>query len=196
MKTLKRIALAGLLACAGTGAALADECSGRDHNTGTALGALGGAAIGGAASHDAGGAVAGAVVGALAGNAIARSQDCNSRDERHADYGRGYGPNVVQYQPAYIAPDENDYWGVESYDDFNNDYRHIFMEIQRGRDEGSLSRGEANHYLSQLQRIRQRADWEQRSGRFNPDDIEAQLRDLRGTIHYARNEGQEGYDRR
>ena len=201
MQTWKCAAVAAFLACAGTGTAFADDCTGRDHTGGTVLGALGGAAIGGAASHNAGGAVAGAVVGGLAGNAIARSQDCARTEDRRTDYDRGYGPGYsgayAGYQPSYIPPDEDDYWGVDSYDDFNNDYRHIWTEIQRGRDEGSLSRGRANHYLSELQRIRERADRQQRSGRFDPEDIEARLRDLRGTIQYARSErGGDGYDRR
>jgi len=188
--------LVGLLTTAAAGTAFADDCTGRDHTTGTVLGALGGAAIGGAASHDAGGAVAGAVVGGLAGNAIARSEDCNRTDERRAAYGDPYRTGGVQYRPGYRGPDEDDYWGVESYDDFNKDYRHIYAEIQEGRDEGSLSRGRANHYLSELQRIRERADREQRSGRFDPQDIEARLHDLRGTIRYARAEGDDRNYRR
>ena len=186
------IGFACFLSILGCGAAFADDCSGRDHTTGTILGAVGGAAIGGAASHDAGGAVAGAVVGGLAGNAIARAQDCDRRNDRRGEY-RG---RVAYYQPSYIGPDEDDYWGVESYEDFNNDYRHIWMEIRHGREEGSLSRYDADRYIDRLRRIRERADWQQRAGRFDPEDIEAQLRDLRQTIHYARREGQEDYYRR
>lgn len=186
------IGFACLLTVAGAGTAFADDCSGRDHTAGTVLGAVGGAAIGGAASHNAGGAVAGAVIGGLAGNAIARAQDCNRQDDRRGEYRGG----VAYYQPSYIGRDEDDYWGVESYEDFNNDYRHIWMEIRRGRDEGSLSRYDADRYIDRLRRIRERADWQQRSGRFDPEDIEAQLRDLRQTIHYARREGGEDYYRR
>lgn len=186
------LGIACMLTMLGAPAALADDCSGRDHTTGTVLGAVGGAAIGGAASHNAGGAVAGAVVGGLAGNAIARAQDCDRRSDGRERYRGG----AAYYQPAYIGPDEDDYWGVESYEDFNNDYRHIWAQIRRGRDEGSLTRGDADRYIDRLQRIRQRADWQQRSGRFNPEDIEAQLRDLRRQIHYARREGREDYYRR
>jgi len=196
MKNWKCAAVAGFLACASGGTALADDCSGRDHTAGTVIGALGGAAIGGAASHDAGGAVAGAVVGGLAGNAIARAQDCDRTQEGRGDYGRGYGGGVAYYQPSYIGPDEDDYWGVESYEDFNNDYRHIWAEIRRGREEGSLSDYDAARYVRRLQYIRQRADWQQQSGRFDPEDIEARLRELRGTIRYARREGGDDYDRR
>jgi hypothetical protein len=62
--------------------AFADACSGHSHDTGTALGAVGGAAIGGMASHSVGGAVIGGVAGGFAGNAIARNNDCN-RHERY-----------------------------------------------------------------------------------------------------------------
>ena len=174
------------MACVGTGSALADDCSGHDHTAGTVLGAAGGAAVGGSVSHNAGGAIAGAVVGGLAGNAIARSEDCGRRqdyDQRSRGYQQGH------YQPAYGGPDENDYWGVESYEDFNNDYQHIWAEIQRGKEDGTLSRRDAHRYADQLQKIRARADWQQRSGRFDPEDIEARLGQLRRTVHFARRDG-------
>lgn len=196
MNIWKSAGIACLFTLASAGAALADDCSGHDHTAGTVIGAAGGAAIGGAASHNAGGAIAGAVIGGLAGNAIARSQDCDRQYRRGGYDRRGYGGGVAYYQPSYIGPDENDYWGVESYEDFNNDYRHIWAEIRRGREEGSLSRYDADRYIRQLQQIRQRADWQQRSGRFDPEDIEAQLTDLRRSIHWARREGQEDYYRR
>lgn len=80
MKHFATIAAAALIALgAGTVSASADACSGRSHDTGTALGALGGAAIGGLASHNLTGAAIGGVAGGFAGNAIARSQDCNHR---------------------------------------------------------------------------------------------------------------------
>src|SRR3954467_1287794 len=125
MKIARTSAIAGLIGLLSAGAAYADDCSGRDHTTGTVLGAAGGAAIGGVATHNAGGAIAGAVVGGLAGNAIARSQDC-----QRSNYGpggnEGYerrdnGLAVGYYGRGYdVAPDEADYWGVESYDDFSN----------------------------------------------------------------------------
>ena len=74
----KMIAVAALALGAASAPAYADACSGHSHDTGTALGAAGGAAIGGLASHSIGGALVGGVVGGFAGNAIARSEDCNS----------------------------------------------------------------------------------------------------------------------
>src|SRR6478752_4178041 len=87
MKIARTSALACLVALLSGAAAYADDCSGRDHTTGTVLGAAGGAAIGGVATHNAGGAIAGAVVGGLAGNAIARAQDCDRSNYRRGDSG-------------------------------------------------------------------------------------------------------------
>lgn len=67
-----------------TSAAFADRCSGRDHNTGTVVGAVGGGLIGNAITHgSAVGVVGGAVAGGLAGNAIERDSDCNRPARRH-----------------------------------------------------------------------------------------------------------------
>jgi hypothetical protein len=84
---LNKIALstaaAALMLGLGATGAFADDCSGRDHSTGTVLGAAGGGIIGGVASHGNGlGIIGGAPVGGLAGNAISRDTDCN--DQQHA----------------------------------------------------------------------------------------------------------------
>jgi hypothetical protein len=182
------------LTLAGTSGSYADDCSGHDHDTGTVVGAVGGAAIGGVATNSVGGAVVGGVLGGLAGNAIARSQDCNRQyGDRQGYDGRGEVRSGYSgsYQQGYRGQaDENDYWGVESYDDFSADYRHISFSIQRGREEGIFSDSQARRYSYQLQQIRSRADWEQRSGRFDPQDIENRLNGLRNTMHVAREDGQ------
>ena len=159
MRTRSCLVIACAIGLASASAAYADDCSGRDHTAGTVIGAAGGAAIGGAASHNAGGAIAGAVIGGLAGNAIARSQDCDrNRGYERSRYGQdrqAYG----YYGPSYaVAPDENDYWGVESYDDFNADYSHIQYSIDRARERGSLRPSEARRFSGELQRIRYQAD--------------------------------------
>jgi Glycine zipper len=192
MKFARNSAIACLFGVLSATAAYADDCSGRDHTTGTVLGAAGGAAIGGVATHNAGGAIAGAVVGGLAGNAIARSQDCD-----RSNYGRGGneaydrrgggGPAVSYYGRGYdVAPDENDYWGVESYNDFSADYRHISVSIDRARERGSLTPYEARRFTRQLQQIQYRADAQQRRGRFDPQDTEQQLSQLREDMRSAR----------
>src|SRR5437868_5611175 len=109
MKYFPLIAVAAFLSFAGGQVALADDCSGRDHDTGTALGAVGGAAIGGLTSHSVVGAVVGGVVGGVAGNAIARNNDCN-RVERRADardaYEQGYADRAAEDR-AENRPIEN-----------------------------------------------------------------------------------------
>lgn len=202
MKKYRTPVLAGLFAVLTATAAYADDCSGRDHTAGTVLGAAGGAAIGGAVSHDAGGAIAGAVVGGLAGNAIARSQDCDRGGRRgYGGYDNG-GPAVSYYGQGYqVAPDENDYWGVESYDDFSADYRHISDSIDRARERGSLTPYEARRFSRRLQQIRFQADAQQRRGRFDAQDVEYQLGQLRDDMRSARRsnrdeQGSGGYDRR
>jgi uncharacterized protein YcfJ len=95
MKRLAKIAAAcAIVLSAGTITAAADDCSGHSHDTGTALGAGGGALIGGLASHSVAGAVVGGVAGGFAGNAIARNDDCNRHErgrERDSYYIDRYG---------------------------------------------------------------------------------------------------------
>jgi hypothetical protein len=110
MRNLIVAAAASAFLALGANAALADECSGHSHDTGTALGAVGGAAIGGLASHSVVGAVAGGVVGGFAGNAIARSSDCN--DEKRAEaadanehaYAEGYQDRAAEDRQANNYP--------------------------------------------------------------------------------------------
>ena len=190
MKFVTSVAVISLLTIAASGTAYADGCSGRDHSTGTVVGAVGGAAIGGVATHNVGGAVAGGVIGGLAGNAIARSDDCNRQvDDRQGYEGRGGdrpGYNGVYLQGNQGRDNESDYWGVESYEDFSSDYRHIADSIQRGREHGFYGSDQARGYFQQLQQIRSRADWQQRNGRFDPEDIEMHLTRLRESMHAAR----------
>ena len=80
----KIVAVAALALSAGSVSAYADSCSGHGHDTGTAVGAVGGAAIGGLASHSIVGAVVGGVAGGLIGNSVARSNDCRHRAVRHS----------------------------------------------------------------------------------------------------------------
>lgn len=118
-KTVLAMATTALMLGA-SGAAFADECSGRDHSTGTVLGALGGGLLGGFASHGNGlGIIGGAILGGLAGNAISRDMDCDDRPYAARSYqqsfsgpvGRRYdwnrGPNhgyVVTTREYYRGP--------------------------------------------------------------------------------------------
>jgi len=75
-----------------TTGAMADNCSGRSHPTGSILGAVGGGLIGSAITHgSAVGVVGGAVAGGLAGNAVERNRDCGrSYHHRHYYYDRDH----------------------------------------------------------------------------------------------------------
>jgi hypothetical protein len=86
LKRASLILASALLALgAATGAANADRCSGRNHNTGTVVGAVGGGLIGSAITNgSAVGVVGGAVAGGLAGNAVERDSDCNRNANRGA----------------------------------------------------------------------------------------------------------------
>jgi 5'-3' exoribonuclease 2 len=178
MKLFTSAAILALCTFGATGAAFADGCSGRDHTTGTVVGAVGGAAIGGAVSHDVGGAIVGGVLGGVAGNAIARSEDCDRQGyQGRGDDRGGYGGVYVQGNV-----------GRES--EGGADYRHISENIQRGRENGFYSASQARGYYQQLQQIRSRADWQQRNGRFDSEDIEVRLTRLRQTMHASREYGQ------
>jgi len=79
-KTLSTVALAALIAAPLiVGASDADaSCRGRK-NTGTALGAVGGALLGNAVSHGGGGAVIGGLGGAVVGHEIAKGGCSHAR---------------------------------------------------------------------------------------------------------------------
>ncbi|HEX2759022.1 MAG TPA: glycine zipper domain-containing protein [Rhizomicrobium sp.] len=83
----------------GSTAAFADECSGRDHTSGTILGAIAGGVLGGAVSKGNGGAViGGALLGGLAGNAISRDMDCEDRPYAARTYQESFaGPVGHRY---------------------------------------------------------------------------------------------------
>ncbi len=184
---ISRLLLATALVAVTATAVQAQDCIRRDPATGTILGAAGGAAIGGAVGGDARGAIAGAVVGGLAGNAISRGVDCERGQYRGSSRPQG----SVYFGADF---DQDQYWTVDSYADFENDYRRIWRAIERGRDTGTLSRFEARRYSDRLQRIQYRADRQQRSGRFDARDIQLQLQELRYEIRAARRENRdEGY---
>jgi len=121
MKPVVLLAAACAFALAATTVpAAADECSGHDHETGTVVGGVGGAAIGGLASHSVVGAVAGGVVGALAGNAIARSEDCDHqaraemREDRHDAYVAGRDDQARADADADRVAEENSHQAYEA----------------------------------------------------------------------------------
>jgi hypothetical protein len=170
--------MATAISLMGCYSALADDCSGLDHTTGTVVGGIGGAAVGGVASHNATGAIVGGLVGALAGNAIARSQDCDRQVQYRGRYDRQ--GDHSQYRGAALRGrgvandqgqgDENDYWSVESYDDFQSDYRHISDRIDLGHERGYYSARAARRFKQELQQIHYRAERQQQRRRFDPQE--------------------------
>src|SRR5580698_10108932 len=98
MKQIGKILAASVIALGVSNvAAYADACSGHSHDTGTAVGAVGGGLIGGLATHSVVGGLAGAVVGGVAGNAISRSGDCNHERHRYS-YRDSYGHTHYAYR--------------------------------------------------------------------------------------------------
>jgi surface antigen len=96
-KMLMSAAAAMLFVGLSSTGALADACSGRDHTTGTVLGAAGGGIIGGLASHGNGlGIVGGALLGGLAGNAISRDMDCDDQRAASRSYDDSFRGRVGQ----------------------------------------------------------------------------------------------------
>ena len=96
---LKKFAMTGaataLILGLGVTGAFADDCSGKDHTTGTVLGGVGGGLIGGLASHGNGLAiVGGALLGGLAGNAVSRDLDCQDQARVASSYNDSFNGRV------------------------------------------------------------------------------------------------------
>lgn len=119
---LKKLALttaaAALMIGLGATGALADDCSGRDHSTGTVLGAAGGGIIGGVASHGNGlGIIGGALLGGLAGNAISRDMDCNDQQHAATSYDQSFHGRVGE-RHEWVSEDHDHGYTVT-----NREYR-------------------------------------------------------------------------
>jgi hypothetical protein len=97
--------------------------------------------------------------------------------------------------PALAHDDDDDgAWGAASYQAFDQQYHHIWDGIQHGMSDGSYTPGQARYFYRQLQTIRARADWEQRSGYYDQGDIEARLETLHDRMHVAHERGHERLD--
>ena len=83
MRHLEKFAIAAVFAC-GVRTASADECSGKDHYVGTAVGAVGGGLLAGLASKNVAVGLGGAVLGGFAGNATERAIDCKKTQKKKA----------------------------------------------------------------------------------------------------------------
>jgi surface antigen len=119
---LKKLALstaaAALMVALGATGALADDCSGKDHTTGTVLGAAGGGIIGGVASHGNGlGILGGALLGGLAGNAISRDMDCDDQQHAAVSYDQSFRGRVGE-RHEWVSDDHDHGYTVT-----NREYR-------------------------------------------------------------------------
>lgn len=132
------ILMIGVLAFSLTStAALADRCSGKNHATGSILGAVGGGLIGNAITHGNGvGIVGGAVAGGLAGNAIARDIDCD-RGRHYDRQARAYYYYDRHGHRIYEDRDGRYYRRDRDYDRRYRDRHHDDDYYRRGRDEDS-----------------------------------------------------------
>ena len=102
---------------------------------------------------------------------------------------------VAAAGPALAHDDDDDDWGgAPTYQAFDQQYRHIWDGIQHGVSDGSYTPRQARYFYWQLQNIRARADWEQRSGYYDPGDVEARLESLHDQMHVAHERGHERLD--
>jgi hypothetical protein len=95
------------------------------------------------------------------------------------------------------TPGATEQWnnGGGSYADFNQEYQHIWDDIQHSLGDGSYSQPQAQQYMRAMQDIRARADAMQRDGRYDPHDTQARLERLHETMHAAHAEGHATQDR-
>lgn len=96
--------------------------------------------------------------------------------------------------PALAHEGEDDDWTVESYEGFGQQYHHIWDGIQHGLSDGSYTPGQAQYFYRQLRGVQARADWEQRTGQFDPDEISERLNELHERMHIAHRLGHERLD--
>jgi uncharacterized protein YcfJ len=105
-KTITTAALAALIALPLIGGASSADASCRGRaNTGTAVGAVGGALVGNSISKGGGGAIIGGLGGAVLGHQIAKS-GCGSTTRR-AYYRRGAHNGYASRAPSRIYYDQN-----------------------------------------------------------------------------------------
>ena len=82
-------------------------------------------------------------------------------------------------------------FATSSYNDFTPMYQHIWQGIQHGLSDRSYTRWRARRFYRELQSIRTRAWYEQRSGQYDPEDINARLQNLHESMHIAHAQGHE-----
>jgi len=96
--------------------------------------------------------------------------------------------------PALAHENDDDDWSVESYGDVGQQYQHIWRGIEHGVSDGSYTPREAQYFYRALRSIQARADWEYRTGQFDPEEINARLDNLHERMHVAHERGHERLD--
>ena len=106
-------------------------------------------------------------------------------------------PAFAHPEDAHGTPAADEQWnnGGATYADFNQEYQHIWDNIQHGLSDGSYSRPQAQQYMRAMQDICARADAMQNSGRYDPRDTQARLERLHETMHEAHSDGHADQDR-
>jgi hypothetical protein len=189
-----------------------ETCEQRSANraAGTAVGAVAGALLGSAvAGHGEKGA--GAVVGGVGGAIIGNQASRGPRDCAHAygyyDNGGRWHDNHVDRSVAYgyydregvwvdgVPPNVGSYGANASYEsrrntmDIDSRIARIDERIQRGRDDGSLSRYEARDATAALADIRREEQDRRSDGRLSDRDeatLQARLDRLSDQVHLDR----------
>ena len=87
---------------------------------------------------------------------------------------------------------DDEVYAAETYQDFTPIYQHVWQGIQHGVSDESYTSYQARRFYRELQGIRYRASWEERSGQYDPQDINYRLQALHDRMHITH---QHGHDR-
>ena len=106
----------------------------------------------------------------------------------------GLAAAALAFASPALAHGDDDDWTAESYSAFTQQYQHIWDGIQHGVSDGSYTPWQARRFSRALQDIRAQAYWQDRSGAYDPEDIEQRLERLHDTMHAAHERGHERLD--
>lgn len=105
-------------------------------------------------------------------------------------------PALAHEHPPESAVQGGDWnYDIDNYDEFNQEYQHIWQNIEHGVNDGSYTPWQARRYFREMQQIKARADWMQRKGYYDPQDIQQRLDSLHDRMHLAHERGHERQDR-
>ena len=97
-------------------------------------------------------------------------------------------------EPGVASSDDAWNNGGASYADFDQEYQHIWQGIQHGLSDGSYTRRQAYQFYREMRNIRARANWQERSGNYDPQWVQARLESLHERMHIAHEQGHERLD--